>query len=986
MMRWIVRSYLPALRRGRVLVPLATAALLFTTVGIGPAVPDAAARPGPRGSDTVRAAEFPTSYLHGSAAIPRGSFGQWVYDRRILSNALIFVSVDTSAMQGLNWSLPGIKVANHVAGRFFVTTSDLSTASVGVPFTYVILNATAIGNMRAFQATIPAGSVGTTVSDSTATTSSNIVLTIDTTGSGVGAVPALKVAQKAGGSFAVRTANGTAAPSGGIRFNAMVVNGSASPFLSGRGTIPSGTTNTSLIVNGVSLSAAVLVTSDTSTIGASISVAGVKLSAHSAGSMKVSTERLTTAPGSGLPFDFVVVQPVRGWEELGPTGRSGNSWAVAVDPRNASRILLGSQYAGVWRTVDGGNTWSSMWAGLRQVGIVSFATAPGNPDTVYALARNGFVWVTTNAGITWSQFATQAVPGMSDVYSQRAYGLGTPGAGTVYACSPGGLFARSSGGSAWSSFSPQTGTHACTDVRVLNITGKPVFAAFKDIGVWEFRSNLWTRIKAPLTGALAGHPIKIGLSPSEIVLNYDCDILKNDVSSTGFVDTSWTDLGTHCGTSQGGYALSVAVSPSDPKHFIVGSVEIQVTKDGGSTWTAPPALTDNHDVMFWSDSRAYVANDFGLRFTTDGGSTWHQSPSNDKFIDGPPDTEFHHLTVSLADVYGRIFVGGNAQDNGAISMVGRPAGFTCCGGEAGLEVVAPRPSFTPPEAGEPKTSRWYVKATNGSSATMIRECQFDLPGPDYSALATEEGHAPEISCPVVQDLGAQIFAIAVSQAAATSTLVGTNDGKVWREVSGSPNSFVKLMQRSGDPVRTVAFVADTVALVGFTSGAIVKITNPFGSPSLATITPTSPPAPGRVVGFAAQYGQSSTLYAAFDKAVFRTTDGGAHWANITGGPLTTSLNSGPNVVDLAYDPLFGQAYAATGYKALINAFGWNAQSPGNPGVFRWSSSTSAWTDVGQGIPAGLPITDIGIAPDRALYISTEGRGVWWRRDIGRTVK
>jgi len=62
-MRWMVGSQPPVLRRGCVLVPLATAALLFTTVGIGPAVPDAAAGPGPRGADTVRAAEFPTSHL-----------------------------------------------------------------------------------------------------------------------------------------------------------------------------------------------------------------------------------------------------------------------------------------------------------------------------------------------------------------------------------------------------------------------------------------------------------------------------------------------------------------------------------------------------------------------------------------------------------------------------------------------------------------------------------------------------------------------------------------------------------------------------------------------------------------------------------------------------------------------------------------------------------------------------------------------------------
>jgi hypothetical protein len=34
-----------------------------------------------------------------------------------------------------------------------------------------------------------------------------------------------------------------------------------------------------------------------------------------------------------------------------------------------------------------------------------------------------------------------------------------------------------------------------------------------------------------------------------------------------------------------------------------------------------------------------------------------------------------------------------------------------------------------------------------------------------------------------------------------------------------------------------------------------------------------------------------------------------------------------------------------------------------------------------GLPQGIPISGIGINPGRALYISSVGRGIWWRRDL-----
>jgi len=44
-------------------------------------------------------------------------------------------------------------------------------------------------------------------------------------------------------------------------------------------------------------------------------------------------------------------------------------------------------------------------------------------------------------------------------------------------------------------------------------------------------------------------------------------------------------------------------------------------------------------------------------------------------------------------------------------------------------------------------------------------------------------------------------------------------------------------------------------------------------------------------------------------------------------------------------------------------------------------ATGSWSHFDDGLPTGIPITGIGIAPNRALCVASEGRGIWWRRDV-----
>jgi photosystem II stability/assembly factor-like uncharacterized protein len=170
--------------------------------------------------------------------------------------------------------------------------------------------------------------------------------------------------------------------------------------------------------------------------------------------------------------------------------------ALVVDPQNPANLYAAFQDGGVFKSVDRGATWSAANSGLPSSGgffdAEALAIDPGSPSTLYAVSFSG-VFKSADGGYTWNR-ASSGLPdwasGLGDccfrprlavdpqnparVYlgiafggahhvfqssdggaSWTDFGLTVPGAGlwfgglaispqdpsTVYACTPGGVFA-----------------------------------------------------------------------------------------------------------------------------------------------------------------------------------------------------------------------------------------------------------------------------------------------------------------------------------------------------------------------------------------------------------------------------------------------------------------------------------------------------------------------------------------------------------------
>jgi hypothetical protein len=62
---------------------------------------------------------------------------------------------------------------------------------------------------------------------------------------------------------------------------------------------------------------------------------------------------------------------------------TGRVTSIVVDPTNANKVYLGTAQGGVWRSLDGGTTWASIFDNAQTQSIGALALAPSNPSILY---------------------------------------------------------------------------------------------------------------------------------------------------------------------------------------------------------------------------------------------------------------------------------------------------------------------------------------------------------------------------------------------------------------------------------------------------------------------------------------------------------------------------------------------------------------------------------------------------------------------------
>ena len=254
---------------------------------------------------------------------------------------------------------------------------------------------------------------------------------------------------------------------------------------------------------------------------------------------------------------------------------------LAVGPSNSSLILAGTDDGGIYRSIDGGHSWTAATVPPGGQNPAAIAFSPGSPGTAYAATGNG-VLKSTDSGGTWT-FTAEA-PLSFSVATDPA----SPS--TIYVGTNFGVYKSTNGGTSWTS------------------------------------SN--TGMTDRFVAALAIDPT----TPATIYAGTEGGVFK---SVTG--GAAWTPADT--GLPQAGVG-SLAIDPSNPSIIYAGMNEGAFrSDDGGANWTQRSSGLPTSVVSMLIDpvSPATVfvlTNGAGIFKTTDRGETWVGSNTGLRLSDG----------------------------------------------------------------------------------------------------------------------------------------------------------------------------------------------------------------------------------------------------------------------------------------------------------------------------------------------------------------
>src|SRR5437870_5770959 len=714
----------------------------------------------------------------------------------------------------------------------------------------------------------------------------------------------------------------------------------------------------------------------------------------------------------------------------GGPSNSGRVAALAVDPRNPDVAFLGAAAGGVWKTIDGGVTWTPLTDQQPSLSTGSIAIDPTNSNIIYVgTGEQNFsgdsysgagVLKSTDGGTTWTQQGANVFigPGGGSFSSSRLDGGAHIGAIVVDPLSPvnqhivlagvfrfsspalSGIYRTTDGGNSWTG--PVAGMSGAAGTAIvfhptssgvvyaaLSASGDPTLA-----GVYRSTDHgaTWTRMIG--TAANPFPTTNVGLIDIDLARSTPNTLfaLVAKADGTGLLglwkttnassgaNADWIqqintpDFCTSTGGSQCFYDLTIRVSPNNANLLFAGGSSgdsqavpfnaralFRSTNSGANWFSVANGATsslhvDLHALAFSSNgNRLYIGNDGGV---------WRSDSPAGRAID------YTNLNATLAITMSYpghgvhfsdeniMFVG--TQDNGTQRYSGAPAWDTVTGGDgtyAAIDPSVPSTVYT--------TCQFICIFRSITDGTTPASFAFKTNGINPSDRANFV--APLIHDPnIANRIYFGTFRVWLS----------TDAGENWTAISpdlttGTSRTITSIAVARSDS--NVVYVGTTA---GSASGSrISKTTNALAGTGSNWTDLTTPALPsGRTVTAVAVDAHDPNVayatYSAFSGFgdtlghVFRTTDGGTTWQDISG----TGANALPNVPvnDILLDDAIPAAYVAT-----------------DVGVFRTANASlgtnTVWTPV-PGLPRIVVLSLNARGRSRIVRASTSGRGTWILQD------
>ncbi len=395
-------------------------------------------------------------------------------------------------------------------------------------------------------------------------------------------------------------------------------------------------------------------------------------------------------PLPGQPVDPALLSAIEA-RSIGPAGMSGRIASIDAVASDPNVIYVGAATGGLWKSVNGGQTWVSLFDDQPVLGIGAVAIFQPRPDIVWVGTGEGNprnsagvgagIYKSMDGGNTWSLLGLER--------SERVHRIvlhpSDPDIAYAGVMGPAwsdgnqrGVYRTTDGGATWDQVLFVDERTGVSDL-VMDPTNPDKLLA----GMWEFRRWPWFFESggpgsglfvthdggdnwAPLTpedGLPQGDLGRIGLSFSQSDPDVVYALIEAERSALLRSDDgglSWRTVNDDDGVApRPFYYTDVFVDPENELRVFNLHSRIMRSEDGGRTFDNISGDVHSDFHALWIDpydSRLmYLGTDGGVYVTRDRGDHW-------RLVDNLPVGQFYHISVDMDIPYN---VYGGMQDNGS---------------------------------------------------------------------------------------------------------------------------------------------------------------------------------------------------------------------------------------------------------------------------------------------------------------------------------
>ena len=669
------------------------------------------------------------------------------------------------------------------------------------------------------------------------------------------------------------------------------------------------------------------------------------------------------------------IQPT-GWNWLGPGNIGGRIRTILIHPTNSQIMWVGSVSGGIWKTTNGGTSWAPLNDFMGSLSVASMVMSPSDPNTIYAGTGEGLftlniikdslrgagVFKTTDGGTTWTQLSSTA---NSDWFHVARLAINPSNGQILLAATGTGIWRSTDGGATWT----RRSTVPMLDINFHPTDGTKCIASGSNQAGAKYSTDggqTWTSATGlPVFGRIEIAYAKS--SPTTVYASVDNNGGEIYVSTNGGQTYSVRNTDQNYLSSQGAYDNIIWVDPTNSNTLIVGGIDLWRSTNGGTTltkisrWDLAPqsAHADQHAIIESpsfngsTNKTVFFGNDGGLYRATDV-YTVSQTTGWTELNNNLGITQFYSGAGTPSN--GRII--GGTQDNGTLRYTGDTENWTTpFGGDGGWSAAdANDPNYMYGE---------YVflnihRSTNGGGVSEYISGQFwngfqwvwkNEPFRIPDAFSEQALFiAPFVLDPNNSNRilagGASLWRTNDAKTANTNTT-----GPSWASIAGPIGSF------SFISAIAIAKGNSNIVWIGYTNGDVYVSTNgTAASPTWTRVDSNSPGLPNRYcTRITIDPTNTSRVYVTFGgfspDNVWRTENSGTSWTNIT-----ANLPSAPVRSLAVWQQNTNNLYVGTEVGIFASDNGGQSWSPSNDGPTNcavdelfWMNDTLVAATYGRGM-------------------------------------